>query len=129
MDRLQSLIVVIKEHIVQLTVGHVVERIITLNHAWKLARDEYGNQSAITQSLKNQKSSWQSTLLREFNEASYLAVDTDNSTDDEILLSVRLAKPINVNGTIRTDAEHLPQRIAQDLFTAQELKKLLHKQG
>jgi len=109
------------------TLEMVVERIITLNHGWKLAREEFGNNSAITNSLKNQKSSWQSSLLREFPNQSYLKVDRDNSTDDEILFSVRLTYELTINNVKRNDAEHLPKRIALELFCAEELNQLLNK--
>ena len=42
----------------------IIERIIAINHAWKLARDDFGKNSPITISLREQKSSWQANLLR-----------------------------------------------------------------
>jgi hypothetical protein len=53
-------------------INNIIERIITLNHAWKLSRDKFGGNHAITESLRLQKSSWQATLLRDFPDAAYL---------------------------------------------------------
>lgn len=103
----------------------ILERIITINHAWKLARDEYGPKSPLTLSLREQKSSWQATLIRDYSKDVYLKVDTDNSSQEETLLSVRLKAPIIVGQVRRTDAEHIPLRIAKNLFWEEELKQLI----
>ena len=108
-----------------LSVESIVERIITLNHAWKVARDDFGASNKITLALRQQKSSWQATLLREHPNLCFLRRDEEN-TDGEQLLSVRLSKPILINGTMRNDAEHLPERIAQVLFHKQELLTLIN---
>ncbi|MGO1246549.1 MAG: hypothetical protein ACTHY5_06805 [Oceanisphaera sp.] len=104
---------------------NIIERIITLNHAWKVARDDFGAKNAITQALRLQKSSWQATLLRDFPQQAFLRRDVENSTDEEVLFSVRLVNPATINGVVRRDAEHLPERIAQQLFHPQELVNLL----
>lgn len=109
-------------------INNVIERIITLNHAWKIARDDFGATNEITQALRLQKSSWQATLLREFPQQTFLRKDLENSNDEEVLLSVRLVKPSHVNGVLRHDAEHMPERIAQQLFYPQELSMLLRQE-
>lgn len=101
----------------------ILERIITINHAWKISRGDFGSKHAITESLRLQKSSWQATLLRDFPDQCYLRLDKEN-TDGERLLSVRLTKQISINGLIRQDAEHIPERIAKHLFYEEELAKL-----
>ncbi|MDM7861906.1 hypothetical protein QTP81_14985 [Alteromonas sp. ASW11-36] len=101
-----------------------VERIITLNHAWKVARDEFGADHSITNALRLQKSSWQATLLRSFPSDTYLKRDNEN-IDGESLLSVRLSKPLNINGHVRNDAEHIPERMARHLFFDDELTDLI----
>ncbi len=111
--------------ILKLKIESILERIITINHAWKLARDEYGARTPLTQSLREQKSSWQATLIRDYPKHIYLKVDTDNSSEDETLLSVRLKAPIIVGQVRRTDAEHIPLRIAKNLFWEDELKQLI----
>jgi len=110
-----------------MTVDEILNRIITINHAWKLSREEFGSSNAITKALRDQKSSWQASLLRDYPDMSYLKVDTDNSFVDEVLYSVRLKKPIIINGVTRTDAEHLPERIAKELFLESEIEVLLKK--
>ena len=110
-------------------INNLVERIITLNHAWKIARDDFGAKNAITQALRLQKSSWQATLLRDFPQQTYLRQDLENSTDEEVLFSVRLVSPATINGVVRRDAEHLPERIAQQLFHPQELLALLRQES
>lgn len=101
----------------------IVERIVLLNHAWKVARNELGADHAITMALRLQKSSWQATLLRSFPLDSYLKKDNEN-TEGEPLLSVRLSKPLSISGSVRHDAEHIPERIAKNLFLDKELIKL-----
>jgi hypothetical protein len=108
-----------------LSYHEIVERIITINHAWKLAREEFGPKNAITMSLREQKSSWQASLLREFPEQVYLHIDEENSTPEDRLFSVRFKTPIQLDTGIRSDAEHLPERIAKKLFWENELVKLI----
>lgn len=109
----------------KLRLDEIIERIITINHAWKLSRDEFGNDFVATKSFRDTKSSLQSTLLREFPHDVYLVQATDSKDHDEVMFSVRLVQPININGVIRTDVEHLPARIAEDLFSSLELQQLI----
>lgn len=103
----------------------IIERIITINHAWKLSREEFGNDFMVTKSLRHTKSSLQATLLREFPDNIYLLFATDNELQEEEQYSVRLTTPICINGIQRVDAEHLPVRIANELFTKKEISKFL----
>ena len=103
----------------------LVERIITINHAWKMAREEFGNDFMATKSLRHTKSSLQATLLRDYPDNAYLLFATDNELQGEEQYSVRLTTPICINGIERVDAEHLPIRIANELFTEKEISKLL----
>ena len=68
--------------------------------------------------LRSQKSLLQADLLRS-NLNVYLVID--DSTYGEELFSVRLPKLITINHIVRTDAEHMPIRIAKELFTDIEL--------
>lgn len=101
----------------------LIQRIINLNHAWKLSRDEFGPKHPITNSLRTQKSSWQVNLLRLHPLFVYLKVDHENSSEDEVLLSVRLKSSISIDGVIRKDAEHIPLRIAESLMLKHELEQ------
>lgn len=105
----------------------LVERIITVNHAWKLSREEFGAPSAITKSLRDVKSSLQSSLLRDYPNDTYLYLDSENSSEDDILFSVRLKEPLTLAHGVRMDAEHLPKRIAVELFTEDEITQLLNR--
>ncbi len=109
----------------KLRFDEILERIITINHAWKLARDEFGHDFSVTKSFRATKSSLQATLLREFSQDVYLKLATDSDDHNEAMYSLRLRDPMLVNGTSRRDAEHLPVRIAKELFTPQELQVLL----
>lgn len=108
-----------------MSITSVVERIVTINHAWKLAQEEFGSNNPITLSLRDQKSSWQATLIRDFPEQVFLRIDEENSTPEEKLFSVRLKAPLQLDHSIRTNAEHLPERIAKSLFWDSELAQLI----
>ena len=109
----------------KIRLNEIVERIITINHAWKLSRDEFGNDFIATQSFRETKASLQATLLREFPTEVYLIEATDNHDHNEQMYSVRLKTPIMVNGCHRQDVEHIPVRIAQDIFTQSELNAFI----
>lgn len=108
----------------RLTLHNILNRIISLNHAWKIAREDFGAKNNITRALRRQKASWQASLLRYYPDAAYFKKDEDN-VDGEVLLSVRLSTPIPVDGSLKKDAEHMPLRIAEELFTPEELKSLI----
>lgn len=105
----------------------VLERIISVNHAWKLSKEEFGADFIATNALRDTKSSLQATLLREFPEEVYLQVASDSDDHEEALFSVRLKNKTWVDGVLREDAEHLPARIAEQIFTSTEISKFLRK--
>lgn len=111
----------------KLRIDELLERIICINHAWKLSRDEFGTDFSATTSFRATKSSLQATLLREFPEDVFLVVATDSEEHGEPMFSVRLTSPIPLNGVLRHDAEHLPQRLAEELFTPNELSQLIRQ--
>ncbi|MGC9462354.1 hypothetical protein [Vibrio genomosp. F10] len=106
-------------------IDKLLERIITVNHAWKLSREEFGQSFCATKSFRWTKSSLQATLLREFPRETSLKVASDNDSHDGLMYSVRLVDPIVVNGVVRRDAEHLPGFIAEQIFTPEEITLLL----
>tara|TARA_B100000446_G_C10239549_1_gene229008 strand:+ start:100 stop:492 length:393 start_codon:yes stop_codon:yes gene_type:complete len=108
----------------RLNIHNILNRIISLNHAWKIAREDFGARNNITTALRRQKASWQASLLRYYPDAAYFKQDEDN-VDGEELLSVRLSTPITIDGSLRNDAEHMPLRIAEELFTHEELASLI----
>lgn len=111
-----------------MAINEIVERIIAINHAWKLAREKYGAQNPITLSLREQKSSWQANLIRSFPAEVFLKEASDSASHEERLLSVRLRKPLQIASGLKSDAEHLPVRLANVLFTEKELKKYIVKE-
>ncbi|MGF1763388.1 hypothetical protein [Aliivibrio kagoshimensis] len=106
-------------------IDNLIERIITINHAWKLSREEFGQSFCATKSFRWTKSSLQASLLRDFPRETYLKIASDNDDHEGLMYSVRLSSPIVVNGTVRRDAEHLPGFIAEQIFTPEEITQLL----
>jgi len=105
----------------------IVEQIITINHAWKHASERWGEMSNFANALKNQKSCLQARILREFPAETYLREDNEN-IDGEPLYSVRLTKSVFLrNGAARDDAEHMPVRVAFELFNENELRERVKK--
>ena len=43
----------------RLNIHNILNRIISLNHAWKIAREDFGARNNITTALRRQKASWQ----------------------------------------------------------------------
>lgn len=102
-------------------------QITSINRAWKLARDQWGEGSKTALMLRERKSSLQSRLIREYSDQVFLRLDTEN-TEGEALYSVRFhSEVILPNGIRRVDAEHLPVRLAEELFTSTELDQLVHR--
>ena len=97
-----------------------VTKIVSFNHAWKLARDKLGPNSPITKMLRLQKSILQCGLLRSGD--AFLKLDTD--AEEEALFSVQLMKKVEINKKIKTDAEHIPGRTLDDLLLPAEIKSM-----
>jgi hypothetical protein len=106
-------------------IEELLEQIVSVNHAWKLSREEFGNKFVATTSFLSTKSSLQATLLRDFPGQSYLVLADDNDRHDEVLFSVRLTSPIRLSKGVKHDAEHLPVRVAKELFTESELTQIM----
>jgi hypothetical protein len=101
-----------------------VRLIIAINHAWKRQRQIWGAESACAKILQGRKSSLQTQLLTTFPTDTYLKLDTEN-TEGEPLYSVRLRQPILLDKLVRTNAEHIPQRIAEELLTSKQIAQRL----
>jgi hypothetical protein len=111
----------------RLRLDELLEQIVSINHAWKLSREEFGNDFCATRSFRETKSSLQATLLREYPDEVYLVHATDSEDHGEPMYSVRLRAPIISNGVSRHDAEHLPKRIAEDIFYSDEINQFLNR--
>ena len=111
--------------VISMDVKALVGKITLFNHNWKRACEQWGSDSALATMLRHRKSDLQVELLSIVPRVCYLKPDTDNQ-DGEPLFSVRLNQPITLkNGVVRTDADHMPVRIAQSLLTEQELSHYL----
>ena len=104
-----------------------VRQIIALNHAWKRQREIHPPNDPIPMMLQARKASMQVELLRRFPGDAYLRHADDDAEHTEALYSVRLKRPLPLNGVIREDAEHLPVRIAESLLSDLELEKFLKR--
>ena len=113
--------------------NEIVERIITINRAWKIALENIvrANDSEklvcqnIAQRLQIQKSNWQALLIREYSEQVWLKHDQENDSG-ETLYSVRFGNGFFLSDfSWKQDAEHLPKRIAEQILTSKELERAL----
>lgn len=96
-----------------------IRRIHLMNQAWKLAQARLGNDSPISQALRDQKACLQVSLLREYGREVWLQVDEES--EEETLLSVRFAPGHASSLGGRVDADHIPARLAEELLTESEL--------
>ena len=105
-------------------VEQLVTEIITVNHAWKEARDLFDRaDNHLANSLRDLKARLQVRLLRSYApELVYFLTDTDPNRDyDEPLYGLRLVK--SVNG--RQDAAHMPIRVAEENLSVKELQQFV----
>ncbi|MBY6093967.1 hypothetical protein [Ferrimonas balearica] len=106
---------------------NLIERIVTVNHAWKLSREEFGQDFPATKSFRGVKSSLQADLIREFPEDCYLVIDPGTQHTEDPLYSVRLQRTVVINNAQKSDAEHLPCRIAEQLLTPEEIENAVNR--
>lgn len=100
----------------------LVEEIVSVNHAWKLACDLLDQTSPLATSLRDLKTCKQVRLLQTYGTTQvYLALDPEESS--EPLYSVRLRQAIGN----RQDAEHLPVRVAEEILSPAELSQLIRE--
>ena len=104
----------------------LITKIIRFNHAWKLAQQQFGENSNLAKSLRDQKACLQAELLRDHADT-YLIFDK-NAESEEPLYSVQFDSSISLPDLLyKDDAEHIPVRIAQKLFSENELLKLVRE--
>ena len=98
----------------------LVEEIVAVNRAWKVARDLFDEPSPLATSLRDLKLCKQVRLLQNYApELVYLALDP--ASKGEALYSLRLREPIGD----RQNAEHLPVRVAEEVLSPEELRRLV----
>jgi hypothetical protein len=100
----------------------LVRQIKAINSAWKVAGDLYGKESPLSTSSRDLKSCLQVRLLRSYAPHHvYLAID--HQAEDEPLFGLRLRESVDKY----EDADHLPVRVANEIFLPEEIKKFSHK--
>ncbi len=96
----------------------LVNEIVAVNHAWKVASELFGEDSPLSISSRDLKTCLQVRLLRSYAPEQVYLIE-DKKTEGERLYSLCLREPIGE----RLYAEHLPIRIAEEVFTNKELKQ------
>lgn len=96
----------------------LLKEIMALNHAWKAARELFGENSSLSTSSRDLKTCLQVRLLRSYAPKQvYLVEDTE--AEGERLYSLRL-RELTDN---RLDAAHLPVREANTVLSAEEIAR------
>lgn len=106
--------------LLKLSIEQLVEEIVAVNRAWKVARDLFDETSPLAISLRDLKTCKQVRLLQSYGAKQvYLALDP--ASKGEPLYSLHLRKPIGD----RQNAEHLPVRVAEEVLSPEELRQLV----
>jgi hypothetical protein len=100
------------------SVEKLVNEIVAVNHAWKVSCELFGQDSPLSISSRDLKTYLQVYLLRSYAPEQVYLIE-DEEVEGEALYSLCLQKTIGE----RQYAEHLPVRVAQKIFTSQELEK------
>lgn len=99
----------------------LVDEIIVINKAWKASRELLGGSVSMTESFRHLKSRLQARLLRQYA-PQQVYLELDNTADsEEPLYGLKLVNKVSN----RTDAAHIPVRIANEIFTPEELKHFI----
>ncbi|MCC5628706.1 hypothetical protein LC613_11600 [Nostoc sphaeroides CHAB 2801] len=100
------------------SVEKLVNEIVAVNHAWKVACELFGQDSPLSISSRDLKTCLQVRLLRSYAPEQVYLIE-DKESEGEQLYSLRLREPIGN----RLYAEHLPMRIAEKVLADKELEK------
>ncbi|OYD91034.1 hypothetical protein CDG77_16505 [Nostoc sp. 'Peltigera membranacea cyanobiont' 213] len=100
------------------SVEKLVNEIVAVNHAWKVARELFGEDSPLSISSRDLKTCLQVRLLRSYAPEQVYLIE-DKNGEGEPLYSLRFRKPIGG----RLNAEHLPMRVAEEVLTDKELQQ------
>ncbi|MEH2384452.1 MAG: hypothetical protein V7K14_01380 [Nostoc sp.] len=98
------------------SVEKLVNEIVAVNHAWKVACELFGHDSPLSTSSQDLKTCLQVRLLRSYAPEQVYLIE-DKKAEGKRLYSLCLREPI---GT-RLYAEHLPIRRAKEVLTDKEL--------
>ncbi|MEA5535980.1 hypothetical protein [Crocosphaera sp. XPORK-15E] len=97
----------------------LIKEIVAVNHAWKVAKDLFQENSGLAQSLRELKTRLQVRLLRCYSPNFVYLIEHQNTENDEPLYSLQLVSPIEGF----KDAAHLPIRVAQEVLSSTEIQK------
>ncbi|WP_189525187.1 hypothetical protein [Nostoc sp. 'Peltigera membranacea cyanobiont' 232] len=100
------------------SIEKLVKEIVAVNHAWKVARELFGEDSPLSISSRDLKTCLQVRLLRSHAPEQVYLIE-DKQSEGEPVYSLCLREPIGK----RLYAEHLPMRIAEKVLTDKELKQ------
>ncbi|MBH8571784.1 hypothetical protein I8752_01815 [Nostocaceae cyanobacterium CENA369] len=100
------------------SIEKLVEEIVAVNHAWKVACELFGQDSPLSISSRDLKTYLQVRLLRSYAPEQVYLIE-DKESEGEPLYSLRLRESIGN----RLYAEHLPMRIAQKILADKELEQ------
>jgi hypothetical protein len=100
------------------SVEKLVEEIVAVNHAWKVACELFGQDSPLSISSRDLKTCLQVRLLRSYAPEQVYLIE-DKKAEGEPVYSLRLREPIGN----RLYAEHLPIRVAEEVLTDKELQQ------
>jgi hypothetical protein len=111
-------------HDSQLSLEELVKNIKAVNQVWKDVRRLFGEQSPLASEAKALKNCLQVRLLRKFApDQVYLKIDPE--TGEEPLYGLRLCNCVSGY----EDADHLPVRVASEIFTEAELQSFVRTTG
>lgn len=99
----------------------LVKEINAVNQAWKLAIYMFDNHHFLAQSLRDLKLRLQVRLLRNYAPKFVFLVEDLETESDEPLYSLKLVSPF---GDYKY-AAHLPIRLAQEVFSLEEIDQFL----
>ncbi|WP_338421257.1 hypothetical protein [Nostoc parmelioides] len=91
---------------------------MSVNHAWKVSCELFGHNSPLSIASRDLKTALQIRLLQSYSPEQVYLIE-DNELEGEPLYSLCLRKPMGE----RLYAEHLPMRIAEEVFTHKELEQ------
>ena len=112
-------------------IGALVDQIDRFNRVWHSLRGRNSGAAALScvhDALRARKGELQVRLLRTWPNRCRLFLASADENHGEPMLTLRLAPPVELpNGNQRSDANHLPLRVAEALLTAAELAHMLER--
>ncbi len=100
------------------SIKKLVQEIVAINHAWKMASELFGQDSPLSISSRDLKTCLQVRLLRSYAPEQVYLIE-DKQSEGEPVYSLCLREPIGN----RLYAEHLPMRVAREVLADQELQQ------